>query len=181
MHFLPQLEVSYIIDTLMSEIINVQGPSVKVQFHIEGHQIKEIYLHKSPKAFQLEIIGACDKALRNLILEWMNLYAMKREPGFSLPLDLSTLPPFTARILQALQQIPFGKTTSYQQLAVLSGNPSAARAVGNACGRNPYPLVIPCHRVLRSGNQGLGGFSQGLPIKIALLEHEKSNFESTSV
>ncbi|MDO8186259.1 methylated-DNA--[protein]-cysteine S-methyltransferase [Conexibacter sp. JD483] len=79
--------------------------------------------------------------------------------------------PFTARAWQQLRAIPAGEPRTYAQLAASSGNPSAVRAAGSACGRNTAALFVPCHRVLRTGGD-LGGFLYGLDVKRWLLEHE---------
>lgn len=79
---------------------------------------------------------------------------------------------FQQRIWEELQRIPYGETVSYTELATRAGNPLAVRAAGTACGHNPVPIIIPCHRVLRS-NGTLGGFGWGLPIKSALLSMEQ--------
>jgi O-6-methylguanine DNA methyltransferase len=93
----------------------------------------------------------------------------------ALPLDLQGSP-FHLRVWQELRNIPPGETVSYQQLARRLGNPKAARAVGQACGKNPIPLIVPCHRVIAT-NGTLGGYSSGLPRKRWLLEHEQVNVE----
>ncbi len=78
---------------------------------------------------------------------------------------------FQRQVWQAIAGIPFGQTKTYGELAKDIGRPKAVRAVGSACGKNPLPLFIPCHRVVGSKG-GLGGFSAGLPWKIFLLEAE---------
>ncbi len=89
---------------------------------------------------------------------------------FSLPLA----PPgtdFQKRVWQALQQVSYGTTVTYQDLAEHLGKPTAARAVGSANGRNPIAIIVPCHRVI--GRDGrLRGYASGLPIKRQLLQHE---------
>ena len=90
------------------------------------------------------------------------------------PLDLSGGTSFQRKVWEALLQIPAGQTESYGQLAAALGRPGAARAVGSACGANPIPLLIPCHRVLASGG-GLGGFSGGLHWKRRLLARESES------
>jgi methylated-DNA-[protein]-cysteine S-methyltransferase len=79
--------------------------------------------------------------------------------------------PFQQLVWDALREIPAGATWSYRQLAAAIGRPSACRAVANANGRNPIPLVIPCHRVI-AADGGLGGFSAGVHRKEWLLRHE---------
>ena len=93
--------------------------------------------------------------------------------GPEIPVDLSELTNFQAVVLTACRQVKLGWTITYTQLANRISRPSAARAVGNALAKNPLPLVIPCHRILRSDN-GLGGFSApgGTKLKARLLSHE---------
>lgn len=88
-----------------------------------------------------------------------------------LEVDLGARGSFTLAVLQALRAIAPGTTTTYGALAQLAGRPGAARAVGQAVGSNPVPVIVPCHRVVAS-NGSLGGFSAGLDRKRALLAHE---------
>ena len=74
-------------------------------------------------------------------------------------------------MLRAIARIPYGQTRSYTQMATSAGNERAVRAAGTACGANPIPLIVPCHRVLRSGG-ALGGYGGGLPMKEELLRLE---------
>ena len=97
-------------------------------------------------------------------------YLAGRREQFSLPLAL-TGTPFQQRVWNALRAIPYGRVVSYADIARRIGQPGAARAVGQANGRNPIPIVVPCHRVVASGG-GLGGFSNGLEIKRQLLAIE---------
>eukprot|EP01112_Ceratiomyxa_fruticulosa_P003935 TRINITY_DN1425_c0_g2_i1.p1 TRINITY_DN1425_c0_g2~~TRINITY_DN1425_c0_g2_i1.p1 ORF type:complete len:195 (-),score=39.01 TRINITY_DN1425_c0_g2_i1:244-828(-) len=90
---------------------------------------------------------------------------------FDFPLDLEGTP-FQKLCWEALARIPYGKTCSYSQQAEDMKNPKALRAVGQANGRNPVPIVIPCHRVIASDGS-LGGFSCGLNMKKFLLAHER--------
>lgn len=94
--------------------------------------------------------------------------AGERQPA-QLELDLRGAP-FHVAVWQALLQVPFGRTTTYGDLAKQLDRPGASRAVGQAAGANPVPILVPCHRVLARG--GLGGFSGGLEAKQRLLAHE---------
>ncbi len=88
--------------------------------------------------------------------------------------DLSLSPcgtEFQLQVLEELTKIPFGETRSYQDVAIAINRPKAVRAVGAANGRNPLPIVIPCHRVIGT-NGSLTGFGGGLPAKSWLLDHE---------
>ena len=97
-------------------------------------------------------------------------FAGKRR-AFDLPLA-PTGTPFQCAVLAALQQIPYGETRSYGELAKAVGRPRASRAVGAANGRNPLPIVIPCHRAIGSDGS-LTGFGGGLPTKRFLLDLER--------
>jgi methylated-DNA-[protein]-cysteine S-methyltransferase len=81
--------------------------------------------------------------------------------------------PFEEKVYQAVCRIPKGETQSYKWVAEKIGHPHAYRAVGNALNKNPYPGIIPCHRVIRSDGE-IGGFSQGTRTKISLLLKEGS-------
>jgi O-6-methylguanine DNA methyltransferase len=87
------------------------------------------------------------------------------------PLDLCAGSEFQRRVWRALRRIPPGRTATYGQIAQAIGHPRAVRAVGGACGANPIPVLIPCHRVVAAGG-GLGGFSGGLAWKRLLLARE---------
>lgn len=89
------------------------------------------------------------------------------------PMDLSSGTAFQRKVWAALQTIPAGQTETYARLAASLKKPRAARAVGGACGANPLPLLIPCHRVV-AAQGGLGGFSGGLHWKRKLLGREAS-------
>lgn len=90
-------------------------------------------------------------------------------------LDPSRVSPFTLRVYEALRRVPSGRTVSYGELAQLAGSPGAARAIGRAMATNPFPVVVPCHRVLAAGGKA-GGFSAfgGLVTKDRLLAIEQS-------
>lgn len=94
--------------------------------------------------------------------------------SFQLPLKLVG-PEFHQAVWKEMLKIPFGETVSYKELAKKAGRPRAARAVGQACNKNPLLLLNPCHRVLAS-NGGLGGFALGLTVKRQLLRHEGATY-----
>jgi O-6-methylguanine DNA methyltransferase len=97
---------------------------------------------------------------------------LQGQPASDLPpLDWTDATEFQRRVWEVLKRIPPGKTLTYAQVAGRIGNPRATRAVGNACGANPTPVLIPCHRVLSTDGR-LGGFSGGLDWKYRLLEIE---------
>ena len=98
-------------------------------------------------------------------------YFEGRRRAFELPLDWTLVGPFGRRVLGATAQIPYGRVSTYTEVAAEAGSPRGSRAAGNALGANPIPIVVPCHRVLR-GSGALGGYAGGLPRKQFLLELE---------
>ncbi len=91
----------------------------------------------------------------------------------SLPVDFSALTEFQTQILSMIRKIPFGKTTTYGEIAADIDNPNAARAIGQVLKRNPIPIFIPCHRIINAdGTIGGYGGVMGSERKIALLKHE---------
>lgn len=103
-------------------------------------------------------------------IDWFEKYFNQEIVPFTMPLDLVGTP-FQQKVWQALQQIPFGVTKSYADIAELIQQPKAVRAVGRAIGANPVTVVIPCHRVIGK-NRSLTGFRGGIPMKISLLKNE---------
>jgi methylated-DNA-[protein]-cysteine S-methyltransferase len=100
-------------------------------------------------------------------------YFKGQRKKFEIPLDLQGTP-FQKKVWDKLLQVPYGKTCSYQDLAVAVGKPKAFRAIGGANHRNPIPIIVPCHRVI--GAKGaLTGYGGGLWRKQWLLEHEQEN------
>ena len=90
---------------------------------------------------------------------------------FDVPLDWSLTEGFTRRVLKATARIPYGGASTYREMASRAGSERAARAAGNALGANPIPIIVPCHRVLRTGG-ALGGYGGGVKRKRYLLELE---------
>jgi AraC family transcriptional regulator of adaptative response/methylated-DNA-[protein]-cysteine methyltransferase len=108
-----------------------------------------------------------------MMTEWVEQFLAFLEgwqPHFDLPLDLRATT-FQLRVWQALLSIPYGETRSYRDIAEAIGQPTAVRAVARACAANPVPLVVPCHRVIRSDGD-IGGYGLGVERKRALLEQE---------
>lgn len=105
-------------------------------------------------------------------LDQIERYLKGDSEKIRLKIDLQKGTPFQKKVWKTLQKIPFGKVRSYRWVAKNIGKPRALRAVGQACGANPLPLVIPCHRVI-SNNGEIGGFSAGLRWKQKLLKLEK--------
>ena len=138
--------------------------------YLDGHLGREEVLDElasriSPRV--LEAPARLDDARRQL-----DDYFGGRRRDFDLAVDLSLVGPFAERVLSRTAAIPTGQVLTYGEVASEIGHARAARAVGNALGSNPIPIVVPCHRVVRSGG-GLGGYTGGLHRKELLLGLER--------
>jgi len=100
-------------------------------------------------------------------------YFEGRRTEFDVPVDFRLAHGFRRKALGFIAEIPYGRTASYREVATGAGNPNAVRAAGSACATNPIPVVVPCHRVLRTGG-ALGGYGGGLDRKETLLRLEGS-------
>ncbi|HWC09144.1 MAG TPA: methylated-DNA--[protein]-cysteine S-methyltransferase [Solirubrobacterales bacterium] len=128
--------------------------------------LEELAAKVSPRV--LETAAPLDEVRREL-----DRYFAGQLEDFGLPLDWSLTGGFQGRVQRQINRIPYGQTRTYTEIARRAGNERAVRAAGTACGRNPLPVVVPCHRVLRSSG-GLGGYGGGLPMKKALLALESA-------
>jgi methylated-DNA-[protein]-cysteine S-methyltransferase len=137
---------------------------VMVSYHSVEEAVEEAGRRISPRV--LRSPRRLDPARREL-----EEYFAGRRQRFDVPLDWRLVGDFQRRVLSACAAIPFGRVATYQDMATSAGNPKASRAAGTALGRNPMPIVVPCHRVLRSGG-GFGGYTGGLDKKRTLLELE---------
>jgi methylated-DNA-[protein]-cysteine S-methyltransferase len=119
-----------------------------------------------------------DAASVDLVRRFRRFAEGRRVSFAGVSLDLVWTTPFQRRVIEQAQSIPYGKTLTYGQLAERAGYAGAARAVGSVMARNRFPLVVPCHRVVASGNR-LGGFSsrRGISTKQRLLELERASNE----
>jgi methylated-DNA-[protein]-cysteine S-methyltransferase len=117
----------------------------------------------------LEAPARFDRARREL-----EDYFEGRRHEFDLPIDWQLSHGFLLRAREGIAAIPYGETRTYTDLARGAGNERAVRAAGSACSRNPIPLVVPCHRVLRSDGS-LGGYAGGLEMKQRLLDMENQS------
>lgn len=137
---------------------------VRVSFFAEEETLQELATRISPRI--LEAPAKLDPARRQL-----DEYFAGRRERFDLPIDWTLVGEWGRKILAACAAIPFGETRTYRDMAAAAGSPKAHRAAGTALGHNPVPVVVPCHRVLRTGGN-LGGYTGGLHIKEHLLRLE---------
>jgi methylated-DNA-[protein]-cysteine S-methyltransferase len=163
------LDVAYTMsDSPFGPLLLAATPKGLVKLSLPGHDPEEalenLAARISPRL--LEAPARLDEARREL-----DLYFEGKLTEFDLPLDWQLSRDFRRRALRAIDRIPYGKTRNYTEIARSAGNERAVRAAGSACGSNPIPIVVPCHRVLRTGG-ALGGYGGGLPMKEALLELE---------
>ena len=128
--------------------------------------------------------GACEAAptpdVQRVIERIQALLSGGRDDLEDIELDLSAIPPFNRRVYELARAIHPGSTRSYGELANQLGEPHAARAVGQALGENPFPIIVPCHRVLAAGSKA-GGYSApgGTRTKLRLLEIERAPLGGT--
>jgi methylated-DNA-[protein]-cysteine S-methyltransferase len=137
---------------------------VMVSYHSAEEAVEEAGRRISPRV--LRAPSRLDGIRREL-----DAYFAGRLQSFATPLDWQLVGPFQRKVLGATAAIPYGSVSTYSDVAASAGNPKASRAAGNALGANPMPIVVPCHRVLRSGG-GFGGYTGGIDKKRTLLELE---------
>jgi methylated-DNA-[protein]-cysteine S-methyltransferase len=120
-----------------------------------------------------EATAAPPAAIQHAIDGMLALLCGEPQDLRDVPLDLAAVPEFNRRVYDIARDIPPGQTLTYGEIAAQLGEPRAAREVGQALGQNPYPLIVPCHRVLAAGGK-LGGFSArgGVTTKLRLLDIE---------
>jgi methylated-DNA-[protein]-cysteine S-methyltransferase len=163
------LDVAYTtIDSPVGPLLLAATPHglVRVAYDVEDHdRVLSTLSHRiSPRV--LRAPRRLDAAAREL-----DEYFGGRRQVFDLPLDLSLSAGFRQLVQRHLPEIGYGQTSTYGQVAKLVGNPKAVRAVGTACATNPLPVVVPCHRVLRSDG-AVGRYVGGTGAKEALLRLE---------
>lgn len=163
------LDVAYrTLDTPLGALLlaATQDGLVRLAYSREGHEavLAALAVDVSPRV--LAAPRRLDSAARQL-----DEYFAGSRQRFELPVDLRLRSGFRRRVLEALRQLPFGKTVSYGVLAGEVGSPRASRAVGSACATNPVPIVVPCHRVVR-GDGAIGGYVGGADAKATLLALE---------
>lgn len=160
------LEIAYrVIDSPVGPLLlaaTEQG-LLRVAFEREDHDHVLVALSAAVSPRILAAPARLDSAAREL-----DEYFARRRQQFDLPLDLQLSRGFRREVLDELRKINYGQTLSYAEVATAAGRPRAVRAVGTACATNPLPLVIPCHRVLRSDG-GVGGYLGGVESKELLL------------
>jgi len=165
------LDVAYrTIDTPVGALLlaATERGLVRVAFAAEDHDavLASIAARISPRI--LRAPARLDDAARQLAE-----YFEGRRHAFDLPLDLSLSTGFRRTVLGRLQEIEYGHTASYAAIALAAGSPRAVRAVGSACATNPLPVVVPCHRVVRSDGM-IGQYLGGTDAKRALLRLESA-------
>ncbi len=163
----------------MASTVWLESPVGVFEVTLCAAGISEISLVKGQTISRAQCRAAEEKlndAERALVAKLTQAFAAYFDAGEPLPSSLALLEQgtdFQRDVWAALRRIPFGETLTYKALAEKVGRPSAWRAVGQACNRNPLLILTPCHRVVGSGRSGLTGFAAGLEVKAALLAHEQ--------
>jgi methylated-DNA-[protein]-cysteine S-methyltransferase len=165
------LDVAYATaDSPFGSLLLAKTPRGLVRLGLPGEDVEAMLVDLagriSPRV--LEDPARLDEERREL-----DDYFAGRRRAFELPIDWQLSGGFLLRARQGIAAIPYGETRSYTELARDAGNERAVRAAGSACSRNPIPLVVPCHRVLRSDGS-LGGYAGGIEMKERLLELEQA-------
>lgn len=163
------LDVAYrVVDSPLGGLLvaTTERGIVRVAFEGEDHEAVLESLASRLGPGILRAPQRLDSAAREL-----DEYFSGTRTAFDLPLDWSLSSGFRREVLDHLRVIGYGHTESYSEVAQATGRPKAVRAVGSACATNPLPVIVPCHRVLRSDGS-LGGYLGGLDAKRALLELE---------
>jgi methylated-DNA-[protein]-cysteine S-methyltransferase len=163
------LDIAYAnVDSPFGPLLLAATPRGLVRVNLPAYDpeetLEELAAKVSPRV--LEAPAKLDEARREL-----DLYFDGKLIDFDLPIDWRLTGGFRGKVQRAINRIPYGQTRTYTEMARSAGNERAVRAAGTACGSNPIPIFVPCHRVLRSGG-GLGGYGGGLPMKEALLKLE---------
>jgi methylated-DNA-[protein]-cysteine S-methyltransferase len=146
-------------------VVRVKLPGGRDRQVSDEEMLEALATYVSPRV--LEAPARLDEERREL-----EEYFEGKRHHFDVPVDWALTPPgFRNRALHAVARIPYGKTRTYAEIAKQAGNERAFRAAGTACGRNPIPLIVPCHRVVQSGG-GIGNYGGGPDMKRALLDLE---------
>lgn len=140
-----------------------------VELGFEGQKELDFYLEHLSRKLSPRVLEA--PARLDPVRRELDEYFEGRRTRFDVPLDWSLSKGFTQRILRATAKVPYGEVSTYRQMAAKAGNERAVRAAGNALGANPIPIVVPCHRILRTGGS-LGGYGGGPERKEFLLRLE---------
>jgi methylated-DNA-[protein]-cysteine S-methyltransferase len=163
------LDVAYAtVDSPLGKLLAAQTKRGLVELAYEDRDADALLAELSSKLSPrlLEAPAQFDDVRRQL-----EEYFEGRRTDFELPIDWSLSQGFTQRILQATAKVPFGQLATYREMATKAGNERAVRAAGNALGSNHIPIVVPCHRIIRTGG-ALGGYTGGLERKEFLLKLE---------
>lgn len=130
-------------------------------------------IYSSIKSFYPEAEQA-SQPLTDEGLKQLTEYFFAERRNFNLPLDNGSLTPFACKVQQALLKVPYGSVISYGELATVAGSPRAARAVGGVMSSNPFPLIVPCHRVVNAdGHIGQYSAARGTSTKAWLIDFER--------
>ena len=165
------LDVAYrIVDSPIGPLLVAASPVglVRIAFELEGHDavLDQLAGRISPRIMRMP--ARTDDVARQL-----DEYFAGQRHEFDLPLDLQLVSGFRRTVISHLPDIAYGSTASYKAVAAMAGNPTAVRAVGSACSHNPVPVVVPCHRVVRSDGS-IGNYLGGVDTKATLIALESA-------
>jgi methylated-DNA-[protein]-cysteine S-methyltransferase len=153
---------------MTAQMLPLDTPVGRLVLESDGDVLIGIWLPNTTRHTQPETPGDIAPVLKETATQLEEYFAGERR-AFDVPMELDGTA-FQRAVWQELTRIPYGETISYGELARRVGRPNGPRAVGQANGRNPVPIIVPCHRVVASN--GIGGYGGGLPLKRALLATE---------
>ncbi|MDQ3759368.1 MAG: methylated-DNA--[protein]-cysteine S-methyltransferase [Actinomycetota bacterium] len=163
------LDVAYAeVDSPVGRLVLAATKRGLVRLSFGGEPLDEVLTQLAERVSPrvLEAPAKLDPARREL-----DQYFDGKRTEFDVPLDWRLTQGFRRDVLRHIARIPYGEVSTYKEIALAAGSPRAFRAAGSACGSNPLPVIVPCHRVLATGG-GLGGYGGGLEMKSFLLKLE---------
>ncbi len=145
---------------------SLESPVGRLYLIFSGSALAGITFNKKPQGLLFR-----ESSQTRKVASQLEEYFSQSRTAFTCPIVLTGGTDFEMEVWQELKNVPYGETRTYKWLAERIGHPDAFRAVGNALGKNPIPIIIPCHRIIESDGS-IGGYSSGIDIKRRLLEIE---------
>jgi methylated-DNA-[protein]-cysteine S-methyltransferase len=167
-----EADVAYAIEpSPLGDLLVAMTPRGLVSIYYEDAGEREALLDRLAGRLSPRVVEA--PARIDPVRRELDEYFAGTRTKFEVPLDWSLTDGFTRRVLRATARIPYGGASTYREMATRAGSERAVRAAGNALGANPIPIIVPCHRVLRTGG-ALGGYGGGVARKRFLLDLESA-------
>jgi methylated-DNA-[protein]-cysteine S-methyltransferase len=160
-----------VVTSAVTWFVTIPSPIGPLTLTSSGSGLSGVHMAPHPVAARRSLLWREDSSLFDQATRQLAEYFGGTRRAFDVPLELTNGTPFQSEVWRALEKIPYGETISYGELARRVGRPTGGRSVGAAVGRNPWAVIVPCHRVI-AANGELTGFGGGIERKRWLLEHE---------